>query len=73
MKKLSILMLGVTVLSATASLMSTPASALGGCGQNAHRDRFGHCVFGGQRQDYCIRKTGHPAARMPDGTLRCMR
>ena len=52
--------------------ISSPASALGGCGPNGHRDQWGRCVFGGQNQDWCIRKTGHPATRMPDGTMRCL-
>ncbi|WP_409566278.1 GCG_CRPN prefix-to-repeats domain-containing protein [Methylobacterium sp. J-070] len=49
----------------------TPASALGGCGPNGHRNRFGYCVFGGQNQAFCMRTRGHPAVRMPNGTLRC--
>jgi hypothetical protein len=52
--------------------ISSPASALGGCGPNGHRDGWGRCVFGGQNQDWCIRKTGHPATRMPNGTMRCL-
>ena len=72
MKKLSAALFGIVVLSAAALWLSTPASALGGCGPNGHRDRYGHCVFGGQNEDWCIRKTGHPATRMPNGTLRCL-
>jgi hypothetical protein len=64
-------LLGLAVL-ATAVLSATaPASALGGCGPNGHRNGYGRCVFGGQRQDWCIRRTGHPAVRMQNGTLRC--
>jgi hypothetical protein len=70
--KFSAALLGIVVLSATLSFLATPASALGGCGPNGHRDGWGHCVFGGQNQAYCIRRTGHPATRMPDGTLRCL-
>jgi hypothetical protein len=72
MKKLFAGLLGVAVVSTAIWSMTTPASALGGCGPNGHRDRWGHCVFGGQNEDWCIRKTGHPAVRMPDGTLRCL-
>jgi hypothetical protein len=63
---------GIVILSIALSSVATPALALGGCGPNGHRDAWGHCVFGGQNQDWCIRKTGHPATRMPDGTLRCL-
>jgi hypothetical protein len=72
MKKFSSALLGVVVLSIAMSSVATPASALGGCGPNRHRDGWGHCVFGGQNQDWCLRRTGHPATRMPDGTLRCL-
>ncbi|WP_414642782.1 GCG_CRPN prefix-to-repeats domain-containing protein [Bradyrhizobium sp.] len=72
MKKLSAALLGIVILSAVISSMAAPASALGGCGPNGHRDRWGRCAFGGQNQDWCIRRTGHPATRMPDGTLRCL-
>ena len=73
MKKLSAALLGVVVLSSALSSVATPALALGGCGANANRDAWGHCVFGGQNQNYCLRTTGHPATRMPDGTMRCLR
>ncbi|TNC10407.1 hypothetical protein FF100_22295 [Methylobacterium terricola] len=72
MKKLSVLVLGGFALSTVASMMPTPASALGGCGPNGHRNYRGQCVFGGQRQNWCLRTKGHPAVRMPDGTLRCI-
>jgi hypothetical protein len=72
MKKLSAALLGVVILSTAISSVVTPAFALGGCGPNRHRDAWGHCVFGGQNQDFCLRKTGHTATRMPDGTLRCL-
>src|ERR1700760_2629401 len=72
MKTLFAGLLGIAVVSTAIWSMTTPASALGGCGPNGHRDRWGHCVFGGQNEDYCIRKNGHPAVRMPDGTLRCI-
>src|ERR1700758_506432 len=64
-------LLGALVLGVTLSSVTTPALALGGCGPNAHRGPGGVCLPGGQNQDWCIRKTGHPATRMPDGTLRC--
>lgn len=72
MKKLSAL-LCATILSASVCSMATPALALGGCGPNGHRNGWGNCVFGGQNQDWCLRRTGHPATRMPNGTLRCFR
>jgi hypothetical protein len=72
MKKIVNALLGVVLLSAVLSSVTTPAFALGGCGPNRHRDVWGRCVFGGQNQDWCLRKTGHPATRMPNGTLRCL-
>lgn len=62
---------GLAFVFAIAASVTTPAFALGGCGPNGHRNYYGRCVFGGQRQDYCLRRTGHPAVRMPNGTLRC--
>ncbi len=70
MKKLSAIVLGAAIVSSAVSSV-TPAFALGGCGPNGHRNAWGQCVFGGQNQDYCLRKTGHPAVRMPNGTLVC--
>jgi len=72
MKSLSAALFGIVVLATALSSVATPALALGGCGPNGHRNAWGRCVFGGQNQDWCIRKTGHPATRMPDGTLRCL-
>ncbi len=71
MKKLSVALLGALIASAAISSVVTPAFALGGCGPNGHRNGWGRCVFGGQNQAWCIRRTGHPAVRMPNGTLRC--
>ena len=71
-KKLSVALLGIAIVSTAIISFTAPASALGGCGPNGHRNGWGHCVFGGQNQAWCIRKTGHPATRMPDGTLRCL-
>ena len=50
----------------------TPSQALGACGPNRHRDAAGYCVAGGQNENWCLRAKGHPATRMPDGTLRCL-
>jgi hypothetical protein len=72
MKSLLIALFGLVVFSTATLLVVQPASALGGCGANGHRNAAGVCVFGGQNQDWCIRKTGHPATRMPDGTMRCL-
>jgi hypothetical protein len=72
MKLFPAALLGIAVLSTALWLTSAPALALGGCGPNQHRDGWGRCVFGGQNQDWCIRKTGHPATRMPNGTMRCL-
>jgi hypothetical protein len=70
---LSAALLGGALLSATLFSVATPSFALGGCGPNGHRNAWGNCVFGGQNQAWCLRTTGHPATRMPDGTLRCFR
>jgi hypothetical protein len=70
--KFAAVLLGVVVLSAALFSVATPAAALGGCGPNGHRNAWGHCVFGGQNQAWCFRRTGHPAVRKPDGTLRCL-
>jgi hypothetical protein len=72
MKTISAALLGA-VLIATAMSAVTPASALGGCGPNGHRNAAGFCVFGGQNQDWCLRKTGHVATRMPNGRMVCLR
>jgi hypothetical protein len=72
MRKLAIKLLGIAIISATLSSAITPAYALGGCGPNRHRNGWGQCVWGGQNQDWCLRTTGHPATRMPNGTLRCL-
>jgi hypothetical protein len=72
MRSLFAALLGLVIFSTGMLLMAEPASALGGCGPNGHRNGAGVCVLGGQNQDWCIQKTGHPATRMPDGTLRCL-
>ena len=73
MKKLAVRLLGMVVISAALLSAIDPAFALGGCGPNRHRNGWGHCVWGGQNEDWCLRKTGHRATRMPNGTLRCYR
>ena len=65
------LLIGTALLSIVISSMASPALALGGCGRNYHRDRWGHCVFGGQNEDYCLRHTGHRGTRLPNGTVHC--
>ena len=60
------------VLLSTLSSVATPAFALGGCGVNGHRDQWNNCVFGGQRQDYCLSTKGHYRVRMPNGIYRCL-
>jgi len=72
MKKFSAALLGLSLLSAVLSAV-TPASALGGCGPNEHRVANGTCVYGGQNQNWCLRKTGHEATRMPNGELKCLK
>ncbi|HEY3797583.1 MAG TPA: hypothetical protein VGL58_04460 [Caulobacteraceae bacterium] len=71
MQKISAALLGATLLLTVVASVASPAYALGNCGRNGHRDRWGHCVFGGQNEDYCLRTTGHPGTRMPNGTVRC--
>jgi hypothetical protein len=71
MKKLSVALLGAVLVCTSLVSLVTPADALGGCGPNRHRNAWGHCVFGGQNQDWCIRRTGHPAVRAPNGNLVC--
>ena len=71
MNKFWLAVLGAVVISTTVSLPASPAFALGGCGENYHRDGHGNCVFGGQDEDYCLKTKGHPATRMPNGTMVC--
>jgi hypothetical protein len=73
MKKLQAALIGAAILSAALSSAAAPAFALGGCGPNGHRNAYGRCVFGGQNQDWCLRHTGHPAVRAPDGRMVCLR
>ncbi|WP_370875316.1 GCG_CRPN prefix-to-repeats domain-containing protein [Methylobacterium amylolyticum] len=71
MKFLAAGALGAIVFVATLTSVSTPASALGGCGRNGHRNAYGVCVFGGQNESWCLRNRGRRAVRMPNGTMRC--
>ncbi len=71
MKKFRLALLGAVVVSTTLSLAVSPAFALGGCGQNQHRDEHGKCVAGGQREGYCLKTTGHTATREPNGKVVC--
>jgi hypothetical protein len=73
MKKLSLALLGLVMIVATAASSITPASALGGCGPNYHRNWAGRCVWGGQNESWCLRHTGHTAVRGPYGTWVCIR
>jgi hypothetical protein len=71
MKKLSAALLGAVIVSTALSSLATPALALGDCGRNGHRGPLGHCRFGGQNEDWCLRHTGHVAAPGPHGTRWC--
>ena len=84
MKKLFATLTGAAVIAASAavtpaailgtlasSVAVTPAAALGACGPNRHRNAFGHCVFGGQNQDWCLRHTGHVATYVGYGRRHC--
>jgi hypothetical protein len=73
MKKLSATSLAVVILSAALISAATPASALGGCGPNGHRNGWGRCVWGGQNQHWCLRHTGHGATYVGNGIYRCFR
>ena len=74
MNKLSATLLGVVFLSTALISAVTPAFALGGCGPNRHRSSVtGRCIWGGQNQSWCLRRTGHEAVRGPNGTWFCIR
>jgi hypothetical protein len=73
MSKLTVKLLAVAIVSVTVSSAISPAFALGGCGPNFHRNWAGQCVWGGQNEGWCIRATGHPAVRMPNGEMICRR
>jgi hypothetical protein len=71
-KSLRTVLLGVAIAAATLSSVA-PASALGGCGFNRHRNAWGRCVWGGQNQNWCLRTTGHRAVYVGHGRWRCFR
>jgi hypothetical protein len=71
MKKSWLALLGVVVLSTTLPSVVSPAFALGGCGQNRHRDAHGKCVWGGQREGYCLKTHGHTATHEQNGKVVC--
>ena len=71
-KSLRLVLLGVAMAAATLSSVE-PVSALGGCGANRHRNAWGRCVWGGQNEDWCLRKTGHRATYVGRGVWRCFR
>ena len=71
MSKRILAVLGSLVLSAGLWTAATPASALGACGPNGHRNPWGRCVFGGQNQAWCLRHTGHVAGYGAYGTRWC--
>ena len=74
MKSLRTVLLAVAVAATTLwSLAPEPASALGGCGRNGHRNAYGRSVFGGQNQDRCLRTTGHRRTYVGGGVYRCFR
>ena len=70
MKKVYVALIAA-VLATSAISAASPAFALGGCGFNRHRNAHGYCVFGGQNQHYCLRRTGHYATPLRNGTFRC--
>jgi hypothetical protein len=60
MKKVSVVLLGVAILSVAFSSATTPVLALNGCGPNRHASSVtGKCVWGGENQSWCRRHTGH--------------
>jgi hypothetical protein len=69
-KSLGTVLLGVVIGAATLWSIA-PASALDGCGLNGHRNAWGHCVWGGQNQSWCLRRTGHLATYVGNGVWRC--
>jgi len=72
MKKTPSILFGLALLAALTATVE-PAFALGGCGPNRHRDGWGHCVWGGQNQGWCVRRTGHEAVPDGHGHMICVR
>ena len=66
MRKLSIKLLGIVLISASLSSAVTPAFALGGCGPNRHRNGWGECVWGRSKSRLGLEKnwpSGHAYAQ----------
>lgn len=61
MKMLTSATVAAVIFSAGLLSAVVPASALGACGPNRHRNAYGYCVWGGQNQAWCLRHTGHVA------------
>ena len=49
MKKPLLAVIGLIAFSAALGSATAPASALGACGPNGHRNAWGRCVWGGGR------------------------
>lgn len=73
MRSFTTTLAAVVTMAAGLVAASAPASALGGCGPNRHRNPYGYCVWGGQNQAWCLRHTGHVAGFGPYGTRWCGR
>ena len=73
MKTLGTVLLGFVICSSSLSSMGAPAFALEGCGVDGHRGARGQCVWGGQREWWCVRHTGRRAVYTPDGLWVCPR
>lgn len=73
MKALGTVLPGLVICSAILWSPVAPAFALGGCGVDGHRNAWGRCVWGGQRENWCLRHTGHLSVYMPNGTWVCFR
>ena len=71
MKKPLLAVIGLIAFSATLGSATAPASALGACGPNGHRNAWGRCVWGGQNQAWCLRHRGCVAGYGPYGTRWC--
>jgi hypothetical protein len=72
MKVIGRSVVAAVVLCTFMSSAVAPAFALGGCGRNGHLNRWGHCVWGGQNQNWCLRHTGHAATYVGGGIHKCL-
>ncbi len=71
MAKLATL-LAVVSLFALLSAAPIPALAADGCGPHHHRSaKTGQCLWGGRKQEDCVRRTGQKGHRMPNGDIVC--